>query len=343
MECTRVNSCRTSSIPLAEFWRPANLGKIGKIFAPRLKGFDPASAQKFFEFPTEATLNGRRIGTPSMTDIMVLAPGIRMAIEGKFTEYVEYPEPLINAWMSQKISKVLGDGWTPASYKAHLHNVLKAWIGTIRDAGCTGIEDDGTFFAECMDVQYQFLHRAASACHEAGMATGTTPVLVYQVFFDAKSAEHIEKMERFKADLGRWAAALRLKDMKFLILTVPVANAAEVVRRFGDAKRGFFNLMRDKTIYEFDFDGVEIDTVLSGRNSSAAAWPIPSSGSASGGTRERRGRLPKRRSVTGRSSRSAPSTSRMPCATRSWPTVRLTSRRIGRRISQDCREREPLT
>ena len=113
-------------------------------------------------------------------------------------------------------------------------------------------------------MQYQFLRRAASACHEAGMATGTTPVLVYQVFFDAKSAEHIEKMERFKADLGRWAAALRLKDMKFLILTVPVANAAEVVRRFGDAKRGFFNLMRDKTIYEFDFDGVKIDTVIDG-------------------------------------------------------------------------------
>ena len=28
---TRVNSWRTSSIPLAEFWQPANLGRIGRL------------------------------------------------------------------------------------------------------------------------------------------------------------------------------------------------------------------------------------------------------------------------------------------------------------------------
>ena len=262
MEGTHVNSCRTSSIPLAEFWRPANLGKIKKVFASHLKDFDPASAQKFFEFPTEATLNGRRIGKPSMTDIMVLAPGIQMAIEGKFTEFIEHPEPLINDWLAQKLSKGPGDGWTPASYKAHLHDVLKAWIGMIRDAGCTGIGDDKAFFAECIDVQYQFLHRAASACHRAGVATGTTPVLVYQVFFDAKNDERKAGMEQFKANLRSWAETLKLRDMKFLIMTVPIANAADVERRFSGVRSGFFKLMRDETIYEFDFNGVKIDTVV---------------------------------------------------------------------------------
>ena len=43
---TRVNSCRTSSIPLAEFWQPANLAKIQSLFAPHLPGFDPAAALK---------------------------------------------------------------------------------------------------------------------------------------------------------------------------------------------------------------------------------------------------------------------------------------------------------
>lgn len=262
LEGTQVNSCRTSSIPLAEFWRPENLGKIGKIFAPFLEDFYPASAQKFFEFPTEATLNGRRIGTPSMTDIMVLAPGIQMAIEGKFTEYIRPKEPTIRVWMAKKLAEDVGDRWTPASRGAYLHNVLKAWMGIIRDARCTGIEDDETFFAECLDVQYQFLHRAASACNKAGVDTGTTPVLVYQVFFDANSAEHIEKMEEFKADLKRWADALRLKNMKFLIMTVPITNAAEVERRFSGVRSGFFKLMRDETIYEFDFNGVKIDTVV---------------------------------------------------------------------------------
>lgn len=262
LEGTQVNSCRTSSIPLAEFWQPANLGKIKKVFATHLKDFDPASAQKLFEFPAEATLNGRRIGKPSMTDIMVLSPGIQMAIEGKFTEYIEHPEPLINDWLAQKLSKGPCDGWTPASYKAHLRNVLKAWIGMIRDAGCTGIGDDKAFFAECMGVQYQFLHRAASACHKAGVSIGTTPVLAYQVFFDAKNDESKVGMERFKADLRRWAAALRLKNMKFLIMTVPITNAPEVKSRFRGVRSGYFKLMRDETIYEFDFDGIMIDTIV---------------------------------------------------------------------------------
>ena len=43
---TRVNSCQTSSIPLAEFWQPANLATIQSLFAPHLPGFDPAAALK---------------------------------------------------------------------------------------------------------------------------------------------------------------------------------------------------------------------------------------------------------------------------------------------------------
>lgn len=262
LEGTQVNSCRTSSIPLAEFWQPANLGKIKKVFAPHLKDFDPVSAQKFFEFSTEATFKGRRIGSPSVTDIMVLNPGIQMAIEGKFTEYIRPKEPTIRKWMAQKLAEDVGDKWTPGSRSAYLHNVLKAWVGIIRDAGCTGIEDDETFFAECMGVQYQFLHRSASACHKAGVATDTTPVLVYQVFFDAKNDESKVGMERFKADLRRWAAALRLKNMKFFIMTVPITNAPEVKSRFRGVRSGYFKLMRDETIYEFDFDGIMIDTIV---------------------------------------------------------------------------------
>ena len=34
---TKVNSYLTSSIPLAEFWQPANLGKIGKMFGGEVR------------------------------------------------------------------------------------------------------------------------------------------------------------------------------------------------------------------------------------------------------------------------------------------------------------------
>ena len=68
---TCVNSCLTSSIPLAEFWQPANLEAIRKLFAPILPDFTPETALKFFEFPTEALFDGERVGRPSMTDIMI--------------------------------------------------------------------------------------------------------------------------------------------------------------------------------------------------------------------------------------------------------------------------------
>ena len=101
---TQVNSCQTSSIPLADFWRPENLDRIKAMFAPHLPGFDPASALKFFEFPTEAVHDGKPIGNPSMTDIMVIAPGIQMAIEGKFTEYVKGRDQTIGEWLEAKMA-----------------------------------------------------------------------------------------------------------------------------------------------------------------------------------------------------------------------------------------------
>ena len=259
---TKVNSCKTSSIPLADFWRPENLGKIQELFAPHLPGFDPASALKFFEFPTQAIQGGRPIGSPSMTDVMVIAPGIQMAIEGKFTEYVKGRDQTIGEWLKAKMAEKVGGHWTPDSRKTCLRNVLRAWLGYVREAGCTGLADDNDFFAECMDVSYQFLHRAASACCKADIKNGAVPVLVYQLFFDAKNARHIEKMEQFKADLRRWAETLKLRNMKFLIVSVPITNAAEVERRFQSVRGRIFAALRYEAIYQFDFGGIAIETVI---------------------------------------------------------------------------------
>ncbi len=259
---TRVNSCKTSSIPLADFWRPENLGKIQELFAPHLSGFDPTSALKFFEFPTEAVHDGKTIGSPSMTDIMVIAPGVQMAIEGKFTEYVKGPDQTVGEWLEAKMAEEVGGHWTPASREAYLRNVIRAWFGYIRQIGCTGLADDDAFFAECVDVSYQFLHRAASACCKADIKNGAVPVLVYQLFFDAKNARHIEKMEQFKTNLRRWAETLKLRDMKFLIASIPVTNAADVERRFRGVRSRIFEHLRYEAIYKFDFEGTIIDSVV---------------------------------------------------------------------------------
>ena len=250
---TKVNSCRTSSIPLAEFWQPENLGRIKSLLDGSIPGFHPEASLKYFEFPTEAVFNGKKIGRPSMTDIMILDPGLQIAIEGKMTEYVYYKEKTIREWLEEPTRGV--------DVKPRL-DVLKAWIGYIHDADCTGVAHYGEFFRDCKDVAYQFLHRTASACNKAGMKKGDMPVLIYQLFFDANDKEHVAKMEEFKADLRRWASLLKLRNMKFIILAVPVTNLAEVDAQYGSMRGELFELMRDETIYKFDCGGVTIETVI---------------------------------------------------------------------------------
>ena len=197
----RVNSWRTSSIPLAEFWQPSNLGRIGRLLSKHLPDFNPVCALKFFEFPTDALFDGERIGRPSMTDIMILEAGVQIAVEGKMTEYVRFADKTVREWLNEGVG---------AADILLRHRILKAWLCYIHNADCTGLGGFADFKSNCMDISYQFLHRTASACNKAGLKGGTIPVLVYQLFFDANDAEHIQKREAFKAELRRWAAALKL-------------------------------------------------------------------------------------------------------------------------------------
>ena len=160
------------------------------------------------------------------------------------------------------MAEEVGGHWTPASREAYLRNVLRAWFGYIRQAGCTGLANDDAFFAECMDISYQFLPRAASACCKADIGNGAIPVLVYQLFFDAKDARHIEKMEQFKADLRRWAETLKLRNMKFLTVSVPITNAVDVERRFRCVRGRIFENLRYETVYKFDFNGMTAESII---------------------------------------------------------------------------------
>jgi hypothetical protein len=169
------------------------------------------------------------------------------------TEYVRYREKTIIDWLNES------ERAKDVTLRRH---VLSAWINYIHAADCTGIADYGEFFRDCKDVAYQFLHRTASACNKAGIKNGTMPVLVYQLFFDANDGEHIAKMEEFKAELRRWASLLKLRNMKFIILSVPVTNMREVRERFGSMRGELFNLMQRETIYKFEFDGIAVETVL---------------------------------------------------------------------------------
>lgn len=245
-----VNSALTSSIPLAQFWRPANLSRITGVLAPYLPGFNAEKALKFFEFPTDAMSEGRRIGRPSMTDLMLLANGWQIAIEAKFTEYSRMSSETVGAWLQKN----------PAN-DALRRLVGRTWLRYIQDAGCSGLVGTQRLYDACGEVGYQFLHRAASACFKTNGDDGQKPALVYQLFFDAADSKSIADRNRFAQELESWAKTLRLRNMKFLILSVPVLNASEVVERFPSADGEIFSRLASESVYRFDFDHITVEDV----------------------------------------------------------------------------------
>ena len=248
-----VNSHRTSSIPLAEFWQPDNLGRITQVLRPYLSRFDAEKALKFFEFPTDPEADGKRIGRPSMTDLMLMDGEYQIALEAKYTEYSRMPNETVEEWLRK-------DGVDFFLRR----KVGKTWLRYIREADCTDFATDQHLYNECRNVCYQFLHRTASACHKASGKDGRKPVLIYLLFFDAANPESREDRIAFERELRKWAGMLHLRNMKFLILSVPVINAADVASRYAGMKEQIFKEMELNTIYKFDFEGIKVDDVMLG-------------------------------------------------------------------------------
>ena len=140
-------------------------------------------------------------------------------------------------------------------------SIARCWLEYIREAGCTDIENTRSVLREVGDVCYQFLHRTASACYKVDTKNDQKAVLVYELFYDAKDQRSVEDCAAFKAELRRWAGILRLKNMKFLILSVPIVNAAEVKKLYEGCKEELFEEMKLNTIYRFDFDAATVEDV----------------------------------------------------------------------------------
>ena len=258
---TQVNTYRTSSILVADFWRPENLAEIGKVVGRRLPGLDLPNADKVFECPTEPVLDGEVVGGASMTDLMIRDDRHQIAIEGKYTEYEWGPSETLSEWLFKK----------PTGCNiAKRRHIAKAWLDMIVRAGCTDMRSLGELLGECGEIGYQFLHRTASACHNATSQDMRKPVLVYQLFFDRVDAEQIAARDAFKASLRRWATLLKLKNMRFLVMEVPVTNGkrvdertAELDGRFKGCRASVFTALAYESLYDFDFDGIVFDDMLS--------------------------------------------------------------------------------
>jgi hypothetical protein len=243
---TKVNSEKTSSIPLADFWHPRNNDEIKKIIIKLNRcGFNLDDARLLFEYPTDALDdNGKKLlySGPSMTDLMIINNDCqKIAIESKYTEYVEGKDESV-------------DGWLGKNPKAHKVDILRKWGEYIQKSG--GLKDinleDNNFYDSFKNVSYQFIHRTASACYNS-----TKPILIYQLFCDDKNTQ---KLTDFIKDLKTWGQQIKL-TIPFYIITVPVKNGDEVHKRYSEMKSELFLKMKENKIYTFKWEDIEVSQV----------------------------------------------------------------------------------
>lgn len=175
-----LNSERTSSLPLAQFWNDTRRSD----FRRRLKTIGettgitiPEDGCKLcFEYSVPVRFGK---GKSSMTDLMIISDDLAIAIEAKYTEAREGYES-IGKWLGR-----IDRGETSDNKPA----VLKGWLSYIQKAGCTSAE--GIEELDRKAIPYQLLHRIASACATAMESEGKPrrPVVIYQMFYDRDSDE----------------------------------------------------------------------------------------------------------------------------------------------------------
>jgi len=95
---TKINSTRTSSVPLAQYWKETKntLEHIGLATSTNLQG-----ASVYFEYPTRSFGKNR----PSMSDVMIISENTKVAVEAKFTEYARTEYETIDSWYKNRPSE----------------------------------------------------------------------------------------------------------------------------------------------------------------------------------------------------------------------------------------------
>ena len=251
MAGTSVNSARTSSLPLAQLLRPSPksdglLRLIGSRCGNGESAGEPLA--RYLEYPVwpRHPRSGRPFAQPSMSDAMLLGDHVRIAVEGKWTEPHYGPYQTVREWLDDR------QPGAPTQKPA----VLAAWLADIRTAGALrrGVTMDAV-----KTIPYQLVHRAASACRDAGGSTGVRPVLCYVVFRDPKAtAVEAAMTATFEASLlGRWTWWLDPASIDVLLVRVPVVKEPGK-RRPEDAKLLFHDIGAGGEPYGFDWESIQV-------------------------------------------------------------------------------------
>lgn len=233
---TEVYSYKTSSLPLAEFWMPKNnqfsleiIKNIG------LTEEEYNTSKKIFEYPVKSVFEGKEIGEPSMTDLMIQTESKQIAIEGKFTENLY---ETINHWLKN---------YTENSMKP---KVLEGWFSMVNKV-CDDLEWDSEKKLIKENVVYQFLHRTASACSDIKR----NPILVYQLFYDVHDEKSKEHQIDVAVNIQKFATkylCFNKSKIKFYVVFTPIINLFEIKKKYSNEMGSLFIKMKSNNIYSFD-------------------------------------------------------------------------------------------
>lgn len=244
-----VNSEKTSSLPLVQFWKPTRNGDVAKHAQAFLDRYelpgDLRNADFCFEYPVPVKKGCR--GKASMTDLMILSESCVVAIEAKWTECCE-PYESIQNWLkhgnSENHEKVL-DGWL--SY-------INDYLGKRESKfilNRTNLKEG--------KIPYQMLHRIASACAVASGTEGRArAVVIYQLFYDDDTREKMESFAQMLNDsygaLFPYANMMHFFVNKVKVVIKEKAEIEKIANRACHDKSAFndiFILMQDKEVYDF--------------------------------------------------------------------------------------------
>ncbi len=212
---TKINSIRTSSVPLLEFWKDTEK-KLELLFKEiGINGDNPLLC---FEYPTKPQ-KGK--GKSSMTDLMIINGKAKIAIEAKFTEYCKMKSDLIEKWKKEGNTE-------------NRELVLGYWTSLIEKFS------NGINLESLNEIDYQFYHRTASACSETKSA-----IVIYQLFYDNKTKGELDV---YKNKLYKYVRLINPKEsLNFYIWEVEVKQQ---VLKLSKPQNNPFIEMKNQKIYD---------------------------------------------------------------------------------------------
>lgn len=241
-----LSSEQTSSLPLVQFWKKDD-GFAGRVKEMQAKlgnvNILTNDSKLYFEYGVSVPPGFGR-GKASMTDLMIISKNQVVAIEAKYTEYLNSKYEPLGKWLNE--SKSLDNR----------RKVLAGWMQYIVKFGGIDIsheKDTLTFVNRFVnedgvnEIPYQLIHRIASACAVANEKSFKAAMVIYQLFYDK---ENKEKMESFSRVLKKAICTLGLKNrIKFYVVGVEskYQKGDEIPERLND----LFLVMQKDTVYSF--------------------------------------------------------------------------------------------